>query len=83
MSRCKRCEGKGFVETWHGGSASWTPSLSQCPLRCDISAYSAEVQRRLSNPQHATERPVLKIRPSESKSAQIIPMLRVVDANQT
>lgn len=62
---CRKCGGKGWNETWHGGAASWTPSLSQCPLRCNLSGYSAEVQKRLNNPKHVTARPVMAAAPSE------------------
>ncbi len=75
VSRCKRCEGKGFIEDYYAGSASYTPSIKQCPERCDIGAYSREVQRRLAMP--ATERPVLQQVVTgprvQSKTADIIP----------
>lgn len=47
---CKKCQGKGFVESWRAEGAAWSPIILQCPERCDISGYSNEVQRRLSNP---------------------------------
>lgn len=59
---CKKCGGKGWMETWYGGAASWTPTLSQCRDRCNLTGYSDEVQKRLNNPHHVTERPVLGIK---------------------
>lgn len=68
MSVCKGCRGRGYVESWHGGANSWTPSVQQCPKRCDVKAYSDEIQRRLSDPTHITGHLVLSAKPSESKS---------------
>lgn len=71
--KCTVCGGQGYVETWHGGGASWTPSLVQCRNRCNISGYSDEVQKRINNPDHVTESPVLPSMPSERpRMAQVI-----------
>ena len=84
MSRCKSCEGKGFIESWHGAGGSFTPSLEQCPKRCDIGAYSRAVQQRLNNPNHVTERPVLqqvhtvKAAPRDSATPPAIARMTVV-----
>lgn len=67
MSRCKKCEGKGFIESRFGAGASWTASLQQCPNRCDIGAYSREVQLRLNNPAHVTQNAVLAAKPLEQR----------------
>jgi hypothetical protein len=48
---CNRCAGKGYRESWHGGAGGWTSSIQQC---CDVSKYSAEVQKRL-NAGHVTK----------------------------
>ncbi len=45
---CKRCDDKGFIETWFMGSAGTQCSLQQCPVKCNIKAYSDEVRKRLS-----------------------------------
>ena len=71
MSMCSNCGGKGWIETWHGASASWTPSLQQCSKRCNLSGYSKEVQKRL-NSGKATESPVLRAVPPMPKLAQVI-----------
>lgn len=73
---CKRCQSKGYIESWHAGSASWTPSIQQCPERCNISGYSAEVQRRLNNPHYVTESPVLQAKQPEKI---LRPVLRLVE----
>lgn len=57
--KCEHCAGKGYVETYFAGAASFTPSLEQCPKCCNTAAYSNEVQKRLNNPVHVTERKVL------------------------
>lgn len=59
--RCPSCDGRGWIEGAHAGGNTFTPSLEQCPRRCDITAYSNEVMKRLNNPAHVTERPVLPI----------------------
>lgn len=64
---CKLCCDQGWVETWHGGSSGWTPSIQQCRMRCNLQGYSDEVQRRLNNPNHVTERRVLEAAPSEPR----------------
>lgn len=72
---CSNCGGKGWIESFHGGSASWTPSLQQCSKRCNISGYSNEVQRRLNNPNHVTETPVLQsIPPTKRKLSLVVPL---------
>ncbi len=72
---CNKCEGKGWVETFYGAANSWTPSIQQCPHRCNISGYSEEVQRRLS-PGHVTQTPVLMTR-NETPVAKIIQLRSV------
>jgi len=76
--KCKECGGKGWVETWHAGSATWTPSLSQCRKRCNITGYSDEVQKRLNNPDHVTQSPVLVNRQAlhPSRSGNVISLRR-------
>ena len=77
--RCPSCNDKGYIEGYVGVSASFTPSLEQCPERCNIGGYSKEVQRRLNNPNHVTERPVLNGKDSNptpelpSATATVIP----------
>jgi hypothetical protein len=75
---CKRCGGRGFIETFHAGGASFTPSLQQC---CDIAAYSKEVQRRLNDPNHVTETPVLRGIPSEKPLAPVVQLFRRNDGS--
>lgn len=74
MSRCAKCDGRGYIEGYVAAQASYTPSLEQCPLRCNITGYSNEVQRRLS-PGHVTARPVMPHVHVE-KSAKVIPLRR-------
>lgn len=57
--KCTKCEGLGWVETFIGTGARFTPSLSQCPERCNITGYSGEVMRRLNDPKYKTPTPVL------------------------
>lgn len=73
MSLCKKCSGNGYVDRYLASSATFTPSIQQCPERCNISGYSKEVQRRLNNPSYVTESPVLPNRPAERAHAAVIP----------
>jgi len=59
MMDCKKCGGIGYIEGWHAGSASYTPSLQQCPEFCDIGAYTLEVQKRTRDG-YVTQTPVLQ-----------------------
>jgi hypothetical protein len=68
--KCNRCGGKGFIESYIGVNASFTPSLEQCPARCDIGAYSREVQRRLSNPQYGVEYQAMRQAQAEARESQ-------------
>ena len=77
--RCSKCQNTGWIETHHGGSASWTPSLAQCPNQCSIKGYSQEVMRRLNNPKHVTVRPVLQEVMSSGPMAKLIPFVRRED----
>lgn len=47
---CNSCGSKGFIEGWHAAGNNFNPNIEQCPKRCNISGYSNEVQRRLSQP---------------------------------
>lgn len=51
MSGCKKCGGKGYVESWQRGAGSWVPNLKQCADRCNIKGYSDRVQKGFSKPQ--------------------------------
>jgi hypothetical protein len=73
---CGICEGQGWFETFHAGAASFTPALKQCPHGCSISGYSKEVQRRLNDPNHVTETPVLRGIPSEKPLAPVVQLFR-------
>lgn len=48
MSRCQRCGGRGYIDGFMRFGMGLKPALEQCPVRCNISGYSREVQRRLS-----------------------------------
>lgn len=76
---CSKCEGKGFVETYYGAANSFTPSINQCPLRCDIGAYSREVQKRLSKPK--TEREVLP-HSTATKCAKVVDIFHKRDQGE-
>lgn len=65
---CKACGGKGFIESWHGGAGYWTSNLQQCSKRCNLSGYSAEVQKRLNSSSHVTKRQPVMAMPSEQPS---------------
>lgn len=82
MGRCKRCDGRGFVDRYYGSSNSWTPTISQCPDRCDISGYSNEVQRRLNDQTRVTSHLVkpaaLPVPNSSRPVAPVIPLRRPV-----
>jgi hypothetical protein len=47
---CKNCENKGYIEYYHQSNSKLNTIIAQCKSCNDISAYSAEVQRRLKNP---------------------------------
>ena len=49
---CNRCNGKGFIESPHMISNGNYTSIKQC---CDITAYSNEIQRRMSGVKESDE----------------------------
>lgn len=46
MTECKKCNGKGFIESGMMKDARFQGALLQCSGCGDVGAYSAEVMRR-------------------------------------
>jgi hypothetical protein len=57
--RCKKCGGKGFIETFIFRDAGLKPQLQQC---CDVKAYSSRVQEITGNTKSPVRnRPTLRV----------------------
>jgi hypothetical protein len=52
---CKKCLGKGYLETSHFSDGEVFESLQQCPDCKDITAYSREVKRRYGTPEELNQ----------------------------
>lgn len=70
--KCPTCGGAGFYDTYFGGGASYTPSIAQCPKRCNLTGYSNEVQRRLNDKTRFTAHRVLPAKPSQRAAAKVL-----------
>lgn len=73
---CHKCEGKGWIDSYYSASATFTPSIQQCPRKCNLSGYSNEVQKRLNDKNRATDHQVLvnsrAVKPARQLSAEDI-----------